>query len=169
MSSFPVIDPAATGANIRRLRMARGLSVRDLQRYFGFEEPRAIYKWQKGDSLPSVDNLYALGRLFAVPLEEILVPAAYSIASEQQAAACCSPLFWGRCAGARRTSGRRTPDAPSAVTNPGPFGVRLLAEAAADRFRVVRVAVGAEKSSFYWKLPVKRAFPLGRETQEGSM
>ena len=112
MSSFPVIDPAATGANIRRLRMARGLSVRDLQRYFGFEEPRAIYKWQKGDSLPSVDNLYALGRLFAVPLEEILVPAAYSIASEQQAAACCSPLFFGRCAGARRTSGRRTPDAP---------------------------------------------------------
>ena len=43
---FPVIDPVATGANIVRLREDRGLSVRDLQTYFGFEEPRAIYKWQ---------------------------------------------------------------------------------------------------------------------------
>ena len=49
--AFPVIDPVATGANIVRLRIQRGLSVRDLQAYFGFEEPQAIYKWQKGKSL----------------------------------------------------------------------------------------------------------------------
>ena len=42
---FPVIDPVATGENIVRLRQERGLSVRDLQAYFGFEEPQAIYKW----------------------------------------------------------------------------------------------------------------------------
>lgn len=47
---FPVIDPVATGANIVRLREDRGLTVRDLQTYFGFEEPRAIYKWQTGQS-----------------------------------------------------------------------------------------------------------------------
>ena len=44
MIQFPVIDPVATGANICQLRKARGLTVRDLQRYFGFEEPQAIYK-----------------------------------------------------------------------------------------------------------------------------
>ena len=59
MMCFPVIDPAATGANIVRLRLERGLSVRDIQSFFGFEEPQAIYKWQRGQSLPSVDNLYA--------------------------------------------------------------------------------------------------------------
>ena len=64
---FPVIDPVATGKNIVRLRTERGLSVRDLQSYFGFEDPQAIYKWQQGKSLPSVDNLYALGALFEVP------------------------------------------------------------------------------------------------------
>ncbi|MFR6425496.1 MAG: hypothetical protein ACLUNO_08075 [Oscillospiraceae bacterium] len=48
LKAYPVIDLAATGDNIRRLRMARGLTVRDLQSYFGFAEPRAIYKWQKG-------------------------------------------------------------------------------------------------------------------------
>ena len=70
---FPVIDLAATGENIIRLRKARGLTVRDLQNWFGFEEPQAIYKWQKGKSLPSVDNLYALGAILGVSMEEILV------------------------------------------------------------------------------------------------
>lgn len=70
---FPVIDPVATGLNIKRLRKEKGLSVRDLQDYFGFEEPQAIYKWQWGKSLPSVDNLYALCYLLDVPMEKILV------------------------------------------------------------------------------------------------
>ena len=40
--AFPVIDLRATGANILRLRKERGLTVRDLQAYFGFEAPQAI-------------------------------------------------------------------------------------------------------------------------------
>ncbi len=95
---FPVIDPIATGKNIIRLRVERGMSVRDLQAYFGFEEPQAIYKWQQGKSLPSVDNLYALGALFEVPMEDILVSRTSQlnlIICEQQAVACCSPLFMG--------------------------------------------------------------------------
>lgn len=67
---FPVIDPTATGRNIVRLRKARGLTVKDLQVYFGFEEPRAIYKWQRGETLPSVDNLYALSRILQVPMDQ---------------------------------------------------------------------------------------------------
>lgn len=96
---FPVIDPAATGANILRLRRERGLTVRDLQQYFGFEEPQAIYKWQRGQSLPSVDNLYALSVLLGVSMNEILVSSGRMIhiaSSEQQASACCSGHIWGR-------------------------------------------------------------------------
>ena len=89
---FPVIDLVATGNNIRRLRMERGLSVKDLQRFFGFEEPRAVYKWQKGECLPTVDNLYALGVLLDTPMDSILVGRkthgpAYK---EQQENSCCS-------------------------------------------------------------------------------
>ena len=91
---FRVIDPVATGANIVRLRKERGLTVRDLQAYFGFEEPQAIYKWQRGQSLPTVDNLYALGALLEVSMDDILVqsrPKLNIICCEQQAkAACCS-------------------------------------------------------------------------------
>ena len=95
IKAYPVIDLVATGNNIRRLRMERGLTVRDLQSYFGFEEPRAIYKWQKGESLPTVDNLYALGNLFEVPMDQILVPVAVKlhIVGEQQAESCCSSHF----------------------------------------------------------------------------
>lgn len=93
---FPVIDMIATGENIIRLRKERGLTVRDLQAYFGFEEPQAIYKWQRGKSLPSVDNLYALGVLLNVPMEAILVSVGGSHQLTnigQQAGACC-PIFF---------------------------------------------------------------------------
>ena len=93
---FPVIDLEATGENITRLRKDRGLTVRDLQNWFGFEEPQAIYKWQKGKSLPTVDNLYALGALLDVPMEEILVPCKPKlniVNHGQQESTCCPPLF----------------------------------------------------------------------------
>lgn len=95
--SFPVIDPVATGENIIRLRKARGLTVRDLQRWFGFEEPQAIYKWQKGQSLPSVDNLYALGVLLEVPMDQILVsgtPQWNMLKTGQQEISCCPDYLW---------------------------------------------------------------------------
>ena len=93
---YPVIDVVATGQNIRRLRMMRGLSVKDLQSYFGFTDPRAIYKWQSGESLPTVDNLYALSSILGVPMDQILVPVAVKLhtKNEQQVEPCCSNHFW---------------------------------------------------------------------------
>ena len=78
MDMYPVIDMAATGLNICRLREAAGMRVSDLQRIFGFSTPQAIYKWQRGDALPTVDNLLILSRVFGVALEDILVLRAMS-------------------------------------------------------------------------------------------
>jgi transcriptional regulator with XRE-family HTH domain len=72
-----------------------------------FEEPQAIYKWQRGKSLPSVDNLYALGALLDVPLDEILVsarPQLNMIVLEQQADACCSAIYLDRLFWVRQKS-----------------------------------------------------------------
>ncbi len=71
--AFPVIDLPETGRQIERQRRQAGLTVRDLQDYFGFEYPQAIYKWQHGECLPTVDNLLALSRLLRVPMEDLLV------------------------------------------------------------------------------------------------
>ena len=92
-NAFPVIDLKATGRNIRRLRIESGLSVSAVQQFFGFVEPRAIYKWQKGESLPTVDNLFALGALFGVPMDHILIPMRGN--NEQQDSSCCSNHFMG--------------------------------------------------------------------------
>ena len=69
----PVIDLRATGQNIKRLRVAAGISVRDLRSILGFTNPQAIYKWQNGDSIPSIDNLVILAAVLGVPVDEILV------------------------------------------------------------------------------------------------
>ena len=44
-----------------------------LQDVFGFGTPQAIYKWQRGDTLPTVDNLAVLAALFGVKIDDILV------------------------------------------------------------------------------------------------
>ena len=72
-TTFPVIDLAGTGRSIELHRRQAGLTVRDLQTYFGFEYPQAIYKWQHGECLPTVDNLLALARLLRVSMEDLLV------------------------------------------------------------------------------------------------
>ena len=71
--TVPVIDLKATGQNIKTLRKAAGISVRDLQNVLGFTNPQAIYKWQNGDSLPSIDNLVILAAVLGVTIDEILV------------------------------------------------------------------------------------------------
>lgn len=70
---MPIVNLAMTGANIRAIRKQRGLSVKDLQDIFGFATPQAIYKWQQGVTLPTVDNLVVLASVFGVPMEKILV------------------------------------------------------------------------------------------------
>lgn len=71
--TIPTIDLPLTGANIVKLRKAAGLSVRDLQGVFGFSTPQAIYKWQAGVTLPTVDNLIVLAAVFGVKIDDILV------------------------------------------------------------------------------------------------
>ena len=73
MVNLPVIDMRRTGQNIGRLRKQAGLSVRDLQDIFGFATPQAIYKWQQGAALPTLDNLVVLAAVLQVRLDDILV------------------------------------------------------------------------------------------------
>jgi transcriptional regulator with XRE-family HTH domain len=73
MNRIPVINMTATGNNITRLRINAGLTVKDLQDIFGFSTPQAIYKWQRGTALPTVDNLVVLAAVFGVKIDDILI------------------------------------------------------------------------------------------------
>ncbi len=71
--NIPMINMAGTGMQIVRLRKAAGLSVKDLQQIFGFSTPQAIYKWQQGAAMPTIDNLVVLSAVFGVAVDDILV------------------------------------------------------------------------------------------------
>ena len=73
LNFIPVIDMTATGLNITRLRKNAGMTVRDLQAIFGFANPQAIYKWQRGEAMPTLDNMIVLAAVFNVTVDEIRV------------------------------------------------------------------------------------------------
>ncbi len=73
MFTIPTINMLETGKRITELRMDTGMSVKDLQDIFGFTTPNAIYKWQHGTALPTLDNLVILAAVFDVAIDDIVV------------------------------------------------------------------------------------------------
>lgn len=70
---IPVVNPIKTGENINNLRIAKGMSVKEIQEIFGFAAPQAIYKWLRGNSMPTIDNLVVLACILGVSIDEIVV------------------------------------------------------------------------------------------------
>jgi transcriptional regulator with XRE-family HTH domain len=68
----PVVDMKLTGQNIASLRIKRGISVREMQHLLGFTTPQSIYKWQRGETLPTLENLAALACILDVSMDDIL-------------------------------------------------------------------------------------------------
>ena len=72
-SAVPTINLAATGANIKALIKTNGLRVTDVQAGFGFNTPQALFKWMRGDAMPSIDNMVILANMLNVTIDEILI------------------------------------------------------------------------------------------------
>jgi len=53
-------------------KLNAGLSVKDLADIFGFATPQAVYKWQHGVAMPTLDNLVVLAAVFGVSMDEII-------------------------------------------------------------------------------------------------
>lgn len=62
-----------TGKLLKKLAQRSGYSVKDIQQYLGLSCPQPVYRWYKGDILPSVDNLLRLSELYQVHMETLLV------------------------------------------------------------------------------------------------
>lgn len=68
----PCIDTVKTGQNIAAMRKENGLTVKDLQNVLGFSTPQAIYHWQTGAAMPTLDNLVILAKVFHATIDEII-------------------------------------------------------------------------------------------------
>ena len=73
MNMLPAINMAATGNNITQMRRRAGMTVQDLQNIFGFSSPQAIYKWQRGEAMPTIDNLVILASVFDTTMDAIVI------------------------------------------------------------------------------------------------
>ncbi|MBP3243254.1 MAG: helix-turn-helix transcriptional regulator [Ruminococcus sp.] len=73
MLTTPTINMTATGANIKSLIKTRGFKVADVQNILGFNTPQAIFKWMRGDAMPSIDNMVILAHLLDVTIDEIII------------------------------------------------------------------------------------------------
>lgn len=70
---YPTIDMKATGMRIRQIMNQRKLTVKDVQKYLNLSSVQSIYHWFNGQSVPTVDNLYALSELFQLPVDMMIV------------------------------------------------------------------------------------------------
>ena len=73
LTAPPKIDAIATGANIKALIKNKGFKVADVQAIFGFRTPQAIFKWMRGDALPSIDNIVILAHILEVTIDKIII------------------------------------------------------------------------------------------------
>lgn len=69
----PVINVAATAAKIKECRIRAGYSVCTIQHIFNFSSPQAIYAWEKGNYLPTIDNLIVLADVYGVTVDDFII------------------------------------------------------------------------------------------------
>ena len=59
-------DLKLIGRNLRRLREASGLSVRDVSEHLYLGSVQAVYKYERGRGFPQADTLLALMELYGI-------------------------------------------------------------------------------------------------------
>lgn len=74
MMEYPVLNTREVAANLKRMRKERSITVMQVAEFMGFTSPQAVYKWERGDCMPTLDNIFALSRLFDTTID-ILITA----------------------------------------------------------------------------------------------
>lgn len=73
---MPTIDMYATGQNIKSMVKKQKITVNKMQETFGFNTPQAIYKWFRGDAMPTIDNLVILASILDTTIDNIIITTA---------------------------------------------------------------------------------------------
>lgn len=68
------IDMEATGKRLQRAIYSAGYDVKTVQTYLQLSCPQPVYRWFKGQILPTVDHFYMLSKLLGVHMEDLIVP-----------------------------------------------------------------------------------------------
>ena len=67
----PEYNMKVVGQNLKRLRVAKNLSVDDVREYLCLGSVQAVYKYERGMSYPQADTMFALMELYNANLYDI--------------------------------------------------------------------------------------------------
>ena len=70
---MPIINMEATGSNIKALIKEKGFTVKEIQTKLGFNNPQSIFKWLRGETMPTLDNLIILAYILGVSIDTIII------------------------------------------------------------------------------------------------
>lgn len=72
-NTYSSLDMIKTGEKIHDIFIKNGCTVKDIQCFLNFACPQSIYRWIKGQTMPSIDNLYRMAEIFQIHMEDLLV------------------------------------------------------------------------------------------------
>ena len=72
MLNRPEYNPKVIGRNLKRLRLAKSLTVEDVRKYLRLGSVQAVYKYESGQSYPQADALLALMQLFGAEVADLI-------------------------------------------------------------------------------------------------
>lgn len=71
--AYSDIDMERTGKILRQRMKEKGYSVGEIQKLLHLSCPQPVYRWLKGQILPSVNHLYMLSQMLGCHMEDLLV------------------------------------------------------------------------------------------------
>ena len=73
MINMITVNMKKTGANIKNMMKARNIKATDIQEMCGFGTPQAVFKWMRGDCMPTIDNMIIIADMFGCTMDDIVV------------------------------------------------------------------------------------------------
>lgn len=68
----PEYDMEVVGKNLKRLRENNALTVEEVREYLRLGSVQAVYKYERGESYPQADTMFALMQLYGASVEDIV-------------------------------------------------------------------------------------------------
>lgn len=68
-----IINMVETGKKIKYMLSLSTFSYDEIAQMLGFESPRVIYEWVRGNKKPSLESAYNLGQILNCKIEDLII------------------------------------------------------------------------------------------------
>lgn len=70
---MPTINMIEKGKNIKTIMKLNNIKIVQIQQILGFNTPQAIYKWFRGEAMPTLDNMVVLAATLNTTIDNLIV------------------------------------------------------------------------------------------------